>query len=109
MDVAAELEQARDAFGRQAWGDAYTGLSHADREEPLGPDDLVRLATAAYLVGHDAESGAATERAHHAYLRLGLPGQHLRQARPLLPIRGHGVRLRARPGQRAAQRSGRGR
>lgn len=80
MDVAAELEQARDAFGRQAWRDAYTRLSHADREDPLDPDDLVRLATAAYLVGHDAESGAATERAHHAYLRLGLPARAVRCA-----------------------------
>lgn len=80
MDVAAELERARDAFARQAWRDAYTRLSQADQEEPLGADDLVRLATAAYLVGHDAESGAATERAHHAYLRLGLPARAVRCA-----------------------------
>ncbi|MEV5971099.1 LuxR C-terminal-related transcriptional regulator [Streptomyces sp. NPDC051921] len=71
MDVAAELGRAREAYDRRAWGDAYARLSHADQEDPLGPDDLVRLATAAYLIGHDAESGAATERAHHAYLRQG--------------------------------------
>ncbi|MFD0145157.1 MULTISPECIES: LuxR C-terminal-related transcriptional regulator [unclassified Streptomyces] len=80
MDVAAEVERGREAFGRRAWRDAYTRLSDADREEPLGPDDLVRLATAAFLVGHDTESGAATERAHHAYLRLGLPARAVRCA-----------------------------
>ncbi|MET9358197.1 LuxR C-terminal-related transcriptional regulator [Streptomyces sp. NPDC006617] len=71
MNVVAELEQARDTFGHQAWRDAYTSFSYADHEEPLGPEDLVRLATAAYLVGGDAESAAAMERAHHEYLRLG--------------------------------------
>ncbi|MFF8377573.1 LuxR C-terminal-related transcriptional regulator [Streptomyces sp. NPDC015661] len=71
MDVAAELERARDAFARQEWWDAYTGFSGADGGQPLGPDDLVRWATAAYLVGCDAECVAATERAHHAYLSLG--------------------------------------
>ncbi|NML53502.1 response regulator transcription factor [Streptomyces sp. R302] len=71
MDVAVEVERARDAFDRQAWSDAYRALADADRAEPLGPDDLVRLATAAYLVGRDAECGVATERAHHAYLALG--------------------------------------
>ncbi|WP_369143247.1 LuxR C-terminal-related transcriptional regulator [Streptomyces sp. R44] len=71
MDVAAELERARDAFARQAWSEAHTGFADADDAQPLGPDDLVRLATAAYLVGRDAECAAATERAHQAYLGVG--------------------------------------
>ncbi|MER5206469.1 response regulator transcription factor [Streptomyces sp. NPDC002825] len=80
MDVAAELERAREAFARQAWSDAYTGFSDADGEQPLGPDDLVRLATAAYLTGHDTECGAATERAHQAYLSLGETARAVRCA-----------------------------
>ncbi|MEU8530586.1 LuxR C-terminal-related transcriptional regulator [Streptomyces sp. NPDC048629] len=80
MDVAAELGSARDAFARQAWSDAYTGLSEADVEQRLDPDDLVRLATAAYLVGRDAECAAATERAHQAYLSLGRTGPAVRCA-----------------------------
>ncbi|WP_406306928.1 response regulator transcription factor [Streptomyces sp. NBC_00885] len=80
MNVVAELEQARDSFGRQAWRDAYTRFSHTDHEEPLGPDDLVRLTVAAYLVGYDAESAAALERAHHEYLRLDEAAQAVRCA-----------------------------
>ncbi|MFJ7961212.1 LuxR C-terminal-related transcriptional regulator [Streptomyces sp. NPDC096319] len=104
MDVAAEVERGRDAFAHQAWSDAYAVLSGADRAEPLGPDDLVRLATAAYLVGRDAESGAATERAHHAYLGLGETAHAVRcafwTAMPLLlrgeTARGGGWLARAR-------------
>ncbi|MFG2332000.1 LuxR C-terminal-related transcriptional regulator [Streptomyces sp. NPDC048604] len=104
MDVAAELVRARDAFARQAWSDAYTALAQADGEHPLGPDDLVRLATAAYLVGSDAECGAATERAHHAYLDLGETARAVRcafwMALPLLlsgeTARGGGWLARAR-------------
>ncbi|MET7619172.1 LuxR C-terminal-related transcriptional regulator [Streptomyces sp. NPDC005408] len=80
MNAVAEVEQARDAFGRQAWRDAYTRFSYADHEELLGPDDLVLLAVAAFLVGCDAECAAATERAHHEYLRLGEAPQAVRCA-----------------------------
>ncbi|MEU2230582.1 helix-turn-helix transcriptional regulator [Streptomyces vietnamensis] len=80
MDVAAELERARDAFARQEWSHAYTGFAGADDEQPLGPDDLVRLATAAYLVGRDAECAAATERAHQAYLSTGRTASAVRCA-----------------------------
>lgn len=80
MDVVAELEQARETFGRRAWRDAYSRFSYADHEAPLEPDDLVRLATAAYLVGCDAESAAAMERAHHEYLRRGEEAQAVRCA-----------------------------
>ncbi|WP_418956077.1 LuxR C-terminal-related transcriptional regulator [Streptomyces tritici] len=95
MDVAAEVERARDAFARQAWSEAYTALSAADRARPLGPDDLVRLATAASLAGRDEECGAATERAHHAYLDLGETARAVRcafwMAVPLL-LRGERAR-----------------
>lgn len=61
----------RDAFRRQAWADAFRLLEAADRESPLDPDDLERLATAAYLVGRDDESERARARAHQEYVTRG--------------------------------------
>ena len=62
--MANRLTDARNAFARQAWGEAYAALA-AERE--LAAGDLERLAVAAYLIGHDDESARAWERAHHAY------------------------------------------
>ena len=56
MTAAASLDQGRAAFERQAWGEAYAQLAAADREAPLEPEDLERLAIAAHLIGRDAES-----------------------------------------------------
>jgi hypothetical protein len=39
--------------------------------DPLGPEDLERLATAAYLIGRDADSDELLTRAHHGFLRQG--------------------------------------
>jgi DNA-binding CsgD family transcriptional regulator len=65
------LDRGREAFDRQAWGDAFTQLSAADRESPLGVEDLERLAAAAWLTGRDDEAVALSERTHHEYLREG--------------------------------------
>jgi DNA-binding CsgD family transcriptional regulator len=73
-----ELERGRDCHRSRAWSDAYDALSRADRAAPLAPDDLELLATAAYLVGRDAEYLQALERAHQSYLHAGEP---LRSAR----------------------------
>ena len=60
MPVTADiLERGRASFVRLAWADAYEALAAADRETPLAPDDLERLAAAAYLAGHDGDSAAA--------------------------------------------------
>jgi hypothetical protein len=56
MTTADTLDRGRECFGRRAWADAFVELSAADRETPLAPEDLERLATAAYLVGRDADS-----------------------------------------------------
>jgi DNA-binding CsgD family transcriptional regulator len=64
------LGQGREAFGRQAWGDAYRQLSSADGEEPLHLDDLETLAIASYLAGKDADSEETWTRAHQESLRL---------------------------------------
>ena len=66
MPAAADiLDRGRESFGRQAWADAFAELSAADEASPLEPDDLERLATAAYLIGRDEDSTGLLERAHH--------------------------------------------
>jgi DNA-binding NarL/FixJ family response regulator len=67
MTASAALDRGREAFRRRAWREAWTQLSSADQESPLGAEDLELLATAAYLLGRDADSAAAWERAHHEY------------------------------------------
>jgi DNA-binding CsgD family transcriptional regulator len=71
MTTADTLDRGRESFERRAWADALVTLSAADRETPLAPEDLERLATAAYLVGRDADSEDAWARAHREWLRLG--------------------------------------
>jgi DNA-binding CsgD family transcriptional regulator len=65
------LARGRAAFERQAWAEAHAALVDADRTSPLDPEDLDRLATAAYLVGLDEASLEARTRAFHAYLQRG--------------------------------------
>lgn len=75
--VVDTIETAREAFARQAWGDAYELLAAGG---PLEADDLERLAVAAYLVGLDDESARAWERAHLECARLGDPDRAARYA-----------------------------
>ncbi|MDP9181619.1 MAG: DNA-binding response regulator, partial [Actinomycetota bacterium] len=69
--MAEGLDRGRDAFNRQAWLRAYEDLSGADRDEPLEVEDLERLASAAYLVGHNDESSDVWARAHQECARIG--------------------------------------
>ncbi len=69
--MAGKLERGRAAFERRAWATAWSELGAADREARLGPDDLERLAPAAFLVGRDEESIAVWARAHGARTRAG--------------------------------------
>src|SRR5437764_6569581 len=64
-------DRAREAFERGAWGDVCAQLFAADAEDPLGLEDLERLAVAAYLVGRDEDSVEVWTRAHHECARLG--------------------------------------
>jgi DNA-binding CsgD family transcriptional regulator len=66
-----ELEQAREHYERRAWTQAFEALSTADRAYALCPEDLERLATAAYLVGRDDDYLDALDRAHQSYLHAG--------------------------------------
>ena len=74
------LTQGRESFRRQAWADAEGQLSAADREDPLGPDDLGLLAMATYLLGRYEESAATTRRAYQESIRLGDVGSAARSA-----------------------------
>ncbi|MDQ4104703.1 MAG: LuxR C-terminal-related transcriptional regulator [Actinomycetota bacterium] len=72
--MTGTVGEGREAFRRQAWAEAYALLDHASDWE-LDPEDIERLAIAAYLVGRDDESAQAWERAHLACLRLDNPGR----------------------------------
>ena len=74
------LERGRDAFDRQAWADARGLLSAADREAPLAPEDLERLAMATYLVGEYEESMEVSRRAYRESIRAGDIGRAVRSA-----------------------------
>ena len=65
------LGRARNAFARRAWAESHRLLEAVDREAPLEPEDLERLATAAYLMGRDPESEALKARAHQVCLERG--------------------------------------
>jgi DNA-binding CsgD family transcriptional regulator len=71
MDTESQLETGRESFKRGTWGEAYAALSAGQSESALAPDDLERLATAAYLTGRDDESDEIMARAHHQWLRAG--------------------------------------
>jgi DNA-binding CsgD family transcriptional regulator len=71
--TAEDLDAGRSAFARRAWAEAFGRLRDADSEGTLLPGDLVKLATAAYLVGDDGCSIRARTRAHAAFLEQGDP------------------------------------
>jgi DNA-binding CsgD family transcriptional regulator len=64
------IEDARTASDAHRWGDAWRLLSGVD-VEALDIDDLDRLATAAYLTGHDEEGFARWVRAHQLCVDAG--------------------------------------
>jgi DNA-binding CsgD family transcriptional regulator len=74
------VAQGRTAFEREAWSEAFALLTAADRRKPLDPEDLERLATAAYLIGDDGASNDARMRAHSAFLARGAIDRAARNA-----------------------------
>ncbi|HEX6311734.1 MAG TPA: response regulator transcription factor [Acidimicrobiia bacterium] len=94
--MSEALDRGRRAFDRHAWSEAYAQLVAADADGRLEPEDLERLATAAYLVGRDTESTDLWARAHHAYLGRGETERAVRCAFWLafgLQFRGETARL----------------
>jgi DNA-binding CsgD family transcriptional regulator len=71
MTEIQAIGRARNAFEQKAWAESYRLLEAADRDAPLEPEDLERLAAAAYLMGRDAESEAFRARAHQISLDRG--------------------------------------
>ena len=66
-----ELELGRRSFASRAWSDAHERLSRADEKAPLGADDLLLLATSAFMLGRMDEFIDLIERTHNAYLEEG--------------------------------------
>ena len=62
-----DLEQGRALYENQAWKDAYEALVRADGAEPLGAQDLERLATARSCSAATTTISPSMS-AHHAYL-----------------------------------------
>jgi DNA-binding CsgD family transcriptional regulator len=69
--LADELERGRAHYIDRAWKAAYESLSRADEGDRLGADDLVLLATSAFMLGRDDEHLAVLERAHQRYADAG--------------------------------------
>jgi class 3 adenylate cyclase len=66
-EMIETLEGGRDAVKRHAWPEAVEALAAADRDEGLGPDDLMLMGTASWWAGHPDEATEAFERAFAAY------------------------------------------
>lgn len=71
--MASQLDQGREAFDRREWEHAYSQLSTAAEQQSLDPEDLERLADAAYLTGRDTDRDEVLARAHHAWLAADNP------------------------------------
>jgi DNA-binding CsgD family transcriptional regulator len=74
----ADLERGRASYAKSAWADAYASLARADEAAALSADDLVLLATSAYMLGREDEWMTIFERAYH---RSTADGDELRAAR----------------------------
>jgi DNA-binding CsgD family transcriptional regulator len=71
MTDVPTLARGRQLFQQKAWAESYRLLEAAAREAPLESEDLERLATAAYLLGRDAESEALRARTCQTCLERG--------------------------------------
>jgi DNA-binding CsgD family transcriptional regulator len=65
------LDRGRRAYARQAWAEAFDQLTIADRADPVGLEDLERLAIAAHMLGRDDDSIAMLARGHQESVRAG--------------------------------------
>jgi len=75
MTARTDLVEARDAFDRRAWPEAYRLLQEADAARGLDAEELEWLAKAAWWIGRSGESIAARERAYARYLEGGEPAK----------------------------------
>ena len=80
VTIPAELDLARDAFGRRAWKEVADRLAAADAEGELEIEDLERLSIAQHMMGRPDDSRRTLERAHLEALRAGDPIRAARHA-----------------------------
>src|SRR5919109_262323 len=66
--VADRVRAGREAVDRHAWSEGYETLKEADASGALRPEDLARLAAAAWWMGRLDDAISARERAFAAYL-----------------------------------------
>jgi DNA-binding CsgD family transcriptional regulator/tetratricopeptide (TPR) repeat protein len=71
VDISEELAHARESYSSSAWRTAYESLVRADQLEPLGAEDLERLAISAYMLGREDEWRQVLERAYRAHSEAG--------------------------------------
>ncbi|MDF2772290.1 MAG: response regulator receiver protein, partial [Geminicoccaceae bacterium] len=71
--MANDLEHGRACYDRGAWHDAFEALRLADQAAPLDCDDLQRLGTVAYLLGHELDFEQYFDRLYHLELERGHP------------------------------------
>jgi tetratricopeptide (TPR) repeat protein len=69
--VDDRVQQARDAYHRHAWHEAFDVLQAADSESPMAPEELALLAESAWFAGDPDAAIEARERAHTRYLEQG--------------------------------------
>lgn len=65
------VEKGRDCGERRVWDGAYRWLSEADSTTVLGPEDLERLFTAAYMLQREEEAIRILQRVQQAYVDSG--------------------------------------
>ena len=70
-DREARLDEARTAYGRNDWTVARSRLLDADADQPIGADDLERLAWSCRWVGDEVGFLNALERAEVAFTEAG--------------------------------------
>jgi class 3 adenylate cyclase len=73
--VQDSLERGREAADRHDWSEAVEALTDADRETPLGAEDLERLGNALWWSAQPADSNEILERAFNAYVDGGRPSE----------------------------------
>ena len=80
MDVAANLELAREYHRRQAWADACDSFAAIDRVAPLAIEDLGRLAESAHVLGRVDEAVRLLQRVYQVRVDAGDTGRAVRTA-----------------------------
>jgi DNA-binding CsgD family transcriptional regulator len=80
VDVAAELERAREHHRRQAWADACDAFEAVDRVAPLAVEDLGRLAESAHVLGRGEDAARLLQRVYQARADAGDTGAAVRAA-----------------------------